>query len=280
MKKIICGAAIVFAFSTVASPTLLTLADYENNIELSSEFNLGKNFKLLYDKENKSAYQITDEIGNTYEYVEEVISKPDGTDEITQKKFMVLAGNQKELLDEKVISIMETATDIIIKELSNAYSTDVVINKTDTQINFESTLEHQYSNVNPELNTLAASEPTSGGSYIAAIRWEESKNNNTAYAIFGTKSKTTTKQQWQYRDFKAAANSIVKEEISIATAGLGGVVDAVWAAVKGGDLLSWELIKKVFGKLGKAVPAVGTIITVYTYISLCLDAKEKYEAIP
>lgn len=280
MKKIICGAAIVFAFSTVASPTLLTLADYENNIELSSEFNLGKNFKLLYDKENKSAYQITDEIGNTYEYVEEVISKPDGTDEITQKKFMVLAGDQKELLDEKVISIMETATDIIIKELSNAYSTDVVINKTDTQINFESTLEHQYSNINPELNTLAASEPTSGGSYIAAIRWEESKNNNTAYAIFGTKSKTTTKQQWQYRDFKAAANSIVTEEKSIATAGLGGVVDAVWAAVKGGDLLSWELIKKVFGKLGKAVPAVGTIITVYTYISLCLDAKEKYDAIP
>ena len=280
MKKIICGAAIVFAFSTVASPTLLTLAHYENNIELSSEFNLGKNFKLLYDKENKSAYQITDEIGNTYEYVEEVISKPDGTDEITQKKFMVLAGNQKELLDEKVISIMETATDIIIKELSNAYSTDVVINKTDTQINFESTLEHQYSNINPELNTLAASEPTSGGSYIAAIRWEESKNNNTAYAIFGTKSKTTTKQQWQYRDFKAAANSIVTEEKSIATAGLGGVVDAVWAAVKGGDLLSWELIKKVFGKLGKAVPAVGTIITVYTYINLCLDAKEKYDAIP
>lgn len=268
MKKIICGATIVFAFSTVASPTLLTLAHYENNIELSSEFNLGKNFKLLYDKENKSAYQITDEIGNTYEYVEEVISKPDGTDEITQKKFMVLAGNQKELLDEKVISIMETATDIIIKELSNAYSTDVVINKTDTQINFESTLEHQYSNINPELNTLAASEPTSGGSYIAAIRWEESKNNNTAYAIFGTKSKTTTKQQWQYRDFKAAANSIVTEEKSIATAGLGG------------DLLSWELIKKVFGKLGKAVPAVGTIITVYTYISLCLDAKEKYDAIP
>ena len=74
MKKIICGVAAVFAFSTVGSPTLLTLANYESNIQLTSEVNLGDNFKLLYDDENKSAYQIVDETGNIYEYKEEVIS--------------------------------------------------------------------------------------------------------------------------------------------------------------------------------------------------------------
>lgn len=276
MKKFICGVVAVFAFSTVASPTLLTLANYESNLELTSN-SLGEKFNLLYDDENKSVYQIKDETGNIFEYVEEVIGKSDGTEEITQQKFIVLADNQKELLDEKVISIGETATEIIIEELSDPNSTDVVINKAE-QFNVESTLEHQSLNFIPEINSRAV--PTSGGSYIADIRWEESTKSNKATAIFGTKYKNTTKQQWQYRDFKAAANNVVAEEKSIATLGLIGVVDAVWVAVKGGDLLSWTLIKKIFGKLGKAVPVFGTLYTVYNYVSLCSDAKGKYNAIP
>ncbi|MFY0521601.1 hypothetical protein [Lysinibacillus sp. UGB7] len=277
MKKIICGVAAVFAFSTVGSPTLLTLANYESNIQLTSEVNLGDNFKLLYDDENKSAYQIVDETGNIYEYEEEVISQLDGTDEITRKKFLVLSNKQKELVDEKVISIGDTATDIIIKDLSNPYSTEIKIDKSDLQFNTEQSLNEQSSY--PVITNFASASVTSGGSYLADIRYTESKNNNNATAIFGTSSKNTTQTNWKFRDFKAAADNIVTEEKSLVTLGVAGVADAVWAAVKAGDLLSWEVIKKVFGKLGKAVPAIGTLVTIYTYVNLCLTAKEKYNAI-
>ncbi|TKI68530.1 hypothetical protein FC756_10285 [Lysinibacillus mangiferihumi] len=278
MKKFICCLVVILVFSTVASPTLLTIASYENNLTLASEYN---SFTLLYDNGNHSAFQLKDEAGNIFEYVEDVISKPDGTDEITQKIFNISPNNEKELIDEKVIRIMETTEEIMIKELTNPNSVEVKINKNNPQYNTKGTFQQQsYNNINPKLKTLTASKGASGGSYIAAIRWEESPNNNNAYAIFGTMSKTTTKQQWQYRDFKAAANNIVDQERGLLLGGLGGVATAVWDAVKGGNLLSWELIKKIFIKLGKGIPVVGTILLIFTYVNLCLSAKAKYHAIP
>ncbi|WP_339258336.1 hypothetical protein [Lysinibacillus sp. FSL K6-3209] len=176
---------------------------------------------------------------------------------------------------------METTEEIMIKELTNPNSVEVKINKNNPQYNTNGTFQQQsYNDINPKLKTWTASKGASGGSYIAAIRWEESPNNNNAYAIFGTMSKTTTKQQWQYRDFKAAANNIVDQERGLLLGGLGGVATAVWDAVKGGNLLSWELIKKVFIKLGKGIPVFGTILLIFTYVNLCLSAKGKYHAIP
>ncbi|MFJ7666368.1 hypothetical protein ACIQXI_04630 [Lysinibacillus sp. NPDC097195] len=278
MKKFICCLAMILAFSTVASPTLLTIASYEENIQLASDSN---SFTLLYDNGDNSAFQLKDETGNIFEYVEDVITKPDGTEEITQRIFKISPNDDnKHLIEEKVISILETAEEIVIKELTDPNSEAVKLNKKDPQYNLNATFQQQSYFKRPSFKTYAAAKGATGGSYIAAIRWEESPNNNNAYAIFGTMSKTTTKQQWQYRDFKAAANNIVAQEKVIITGGLIGVTSAVWNAVKGGNLLSWELIKKIFTKLGKSVPVVGTILNVFTYINLCLNAKEKYQAIP
>lgn len=277
MKKFICCLAVILAFSTIASPTLLTVASYEKNVQLASDSN---SFTLLYDNGNNSAFQLKDETGNIFEYVEDAISKPDGTDEITQKIFKIFPNNEKELIDEKVISIMETEEEIVIKEMTDPYSAEVKINKKNPQYNMNATFQQQSYFTDTNKRTFAATRGASGGSYIAAIRWEESSNNNKAYAIFGTMSKTTTKQQWQYRDFKAAANNIVTQEITIASAGLIGVATAVWDAVKGGNILSWELIEKIFTKLGKNTPVIGTILNIFTYVSLCINAKEKYQAIP
>lgn len=276
MKKFICCLAVILAFSTIASPTLLTVASYEKNVQLASDSN---SFTLLYDNGNNSAFQLKDETGNIFEYVEDSITKTDGTEEITQRIFGISDDN-KQLIEEKVISILETAEEIVIKEITDPNSEAVKLNKKDPQYNSNATFQQQSYFKGQSFKTYAAAKGASGGSYIAAIRWEESPNNNNAYAIFGTMSKTTTKQQWQYRDFKAAANNIVAQEKLIITGGLIGVTSAVWDAVKGGNLLSWELIKKIFNKLGKSVPVVGTILNVFTYINLCLNAKEKYQAIP
>lgn len=278
MKKFICCLAVILAFSTIASPTMLTIASYEKNVQLASDSN---SFTLLYDNGNNSAFQLKDETGNIFEYVEDVITKPDGTEEITQRIFKISPNDDnKQLIEEKVICILETAEEIVIKELTDPHSEAVKLNKKDPQYNTNATFQQQSYFKGQSFKTYAAAKGASGGSYIAAIRWEESPNNNNAYAIFGTMSKTTTKQQWQYRDFKAAANNIVDQERNLLLGGLGGVATAVWDAVKGGNLLSWELIKKIFTKLGKSIPVFGTILLVFTYVNLCLKAKEKYNAIP
>ncbi|WP_342558546.1 hypothetical protein [Metasolibacillus sp. FSL K6-0083] len=250
MKKIIYLLVIVFTFSIITP-----------SITFAKNNNLGgdNNFEIIYDSENLVIYQIIEADGNVYEYVESVTILNNGDEMLYQEKYLITIKEEKQLLEINKWNITK-----FLKNVSANMSQNLIDQKI---------LDEQ-----PEHSIFSNSK--SGGSYIADVRWIE-YSSGTAYAIAGgTKSKSTTTTTWQYRDFKSAANAIVSAEKDIVSLGMIGLVDAVIAAVKGGELLSWTLIKKVAGQLGKAVPIAGTIATIYNYVSLYNKAQDAYNNIP
>lgn len=264
MKKISFILVFTLIVSFIVSPGFY-LVKASGNIEGMEKI------KLILDSDEKTVFQVTESDGKTYEYVEELI-KEDGFEKIIQKKFLMDENENKRLVDSTNIKVEEFDSGLIIENLDDIkYEKIVIYNNGSTNV------IEQDSNT---MSTMALKKETgSGGSHIAALRWIE-YNDGSATAIDGTKYKYTKKTQWQYRDFRSAANSVVTAEKAILTGGLSAVVDAVWAAVKKGELLSWKLIKKIFGALGKAIPGVGTIITVYTYVDTCKTASDLFKKIP
>lgn len=82
-----------------------------------------------------------------------------------------------------------------------------------------------------------------------------------------------------FNSFTIYADDLVKQEVSFVTGGIAGVVDALIAAIRGGEALSMALIKKLFKSLGKTVPVVGTLMALYSFGSTWMDAKKAYDAI-
>jgi hypothetical protein len=248
---------------------------------------LNTEISVLSDSDSKTIYKVTEDDGKTYQYIDMVTEIDSVTDKISTEKYLLNGDGTKTFITNQVVSVEDTIEGMEIQDLLNLDREMVSINT----IKLEETsgpIGDGLDPVNPPI--LMKSSPQSystlanynysGGSYIASIYYDYNTRYNYAHAVNGGKAKETKPTVWQFRDFIAAADNIKKEERDIATFGLIGVADAVWAAVKKGDLLSYTLIKKVFSRMAKAVPVIGTIMTIYSYISTCRTASKKWDLIP
>lgn len=253
----------------------------ENCLDPGSEQGIPKSFledlgiELISETDGNIAYRITEDDGNMYEYNEITHELGDGTEQINTTKYLIDKEGNKTLVNSDKITYEETSNEINITDELNE---KLVIN-----IN-----EYVKKSYNPDIIKIDDPKPklmgvsyqtASGGSKVAALWWEE-YSDGYAYAIDYPKSKRIKTTVWQYRDFKAAANNIRTAEREMITLGVLGITDAVWAAVKKGELLSLTLLKKVAGKFAKAIPGLGTLYSMYTYVSLCITATNAYKKIP
>ncbi|MFK9093188.1 hypothetical protein [Bacillus salipaludis] len=119
-------------------------------------------------------------------------------------------------------------------------------------------------------------ETKNGGSLIASLYYYE-YSDGSATAVNGLNYKDTRNTWYKYKDYRSAADDIADTELDIISGGLFGVADALWAAHRGGQLITFTLIKKIFKELWGAIPAIGTIYTVWDYIDKCIVASDLYK---
>ncbi|SIS39544.1 hypothetical protein [Salimicrobium flavidum] len=203
--------------------------------------------KLIKETEDTVVYQLVID-GKTYEFHESVKRLNEKKEKVKIKKYEVL-DNKKKLVDTKVQFIEEQGEDL---KITDGNETEIIQTAPSTK------------NAENQMVRAASYVTSSGGSYIADVRWKQYSDGD-AVAIIPTDSKFTRTKNYQYRDFKAAANNVRSAEYDIATLGITGLLDAVVAAVRNGELISWTAAKRIAGKFAKAVPGVGTIWTIISY---------------
>ncbi|WP_431803402.1 hypothetical protein [Halobacillus andaensis] len=202
--------------------------------------------KLIKEADDEVIYQLAiDE--KTYEFHERVKEVGNNKEKVKIKKYE-LVGDKKKLVDTEVQFIEDDGEDIKVTDDSKKEITSVPSNPEE----------------NSGLVSAASYVTSSGGSYVADIRWKQYSDGD-AVAIIPTDHKFTRTTNYKYRDFRAAANNVRSAEYDIISLGITGLLDAVVAAVRGGDLLSWTVAKRIAGKFAKAIPGVGTIWTIITY---------------
>lgn len=269
MKKFFCILIATLFISFVVSPGIDMV---KANDAIDSNLKLD-GFELIFEGKDHTIFQLTNDDGEIYEYVEKVVNKQ-GLDIIEQEVYKIDKTNKEKLLIEtNKIEVRDESDGIVIKDLNDEHTEEIKIFNDGTT----SVVEVDDS---PQIGTLAVKKQTaSGGSYIADIRWIE-YSDKSATAINGKKYKYTKTNVWQYRDFRAAASSIKTSEVAFATAGISTVVDAVVAHWRKGNMISWELIKKVGKALGKGTLGVGTIASIAAYINTCKNAVTAFNKIP
>lgn len=250
MKNFITFLIVVLAFSTVAPSISFANGIDSNELSLNVSNQLETGLNVILDTDELAIFQLTESDGNTYEYVEKVTVLENNTELLTQEKYLVSSDMSKKLIDTK---------EVIIDEI----------------------LESIHSELNSiRIEERASSSSASGGSYIADVRWKEYSNGYAHAIAGGNKVKYVKKTQWQYRDFKAAANELKGMERALLSGGVLGVTDALVAAFRKGEMLSWTLVKKVINQVGKGIPIVGTAYSVYQYGQKYFEAQDLYKKIP
>lgn len=270
MKKLFCILTATLFISLVVSPGF-DMVKASEKIVPNLEFD---GFKLILEDKEQTIFQLTDDNGRTYEYVEKVI-KEQGLEIIKQEVYEIDEKTKERLLIEtNEIEVRDESDGIVIKNISDEHPEEFKI------FNDGTTSVGEVEDI-PQIGTLTVKKQTaSGGSYVADLRWIEYSDKSATAIRGGKKYKYTKTTVWQYRDFKAAASSIRTSEKAFATAGLSTVVDAVVAHWKKGNMISWELIKKVAKALGKGSIGAGTIATIISYINTCNKAVSAYNKIP
>lgn len=215
--------------------------DYDNLIRYDEDF------KIILDTDEKVIFQLREADGNIYEYVEIVTKLDNGNDLVVQEKYLINSNGIKEFITTDEMIIDNVLLDSIIASIDDT----------------------------PDMyNSLA----TEGGSKLSGVYWKE-YNDGMAHATSGTNSKYVKKNNDNYLEFKYITNSLKTMEDSLKTLGVLGVIDAVIHAIIGGEPFSLTLIKKVSGKMLLAIPGLGTLYQMYSYISTWLDARSAHEKI-
>lgn len=280
MKKIIFSLLFTLVTAFVLAPFAVSDEAHATSLEhIPDSFTKDLGIEIITEENDTLIYRMTEEGGFLYEYHEITEKLNDGTDRISIIKYQI-NNNEKIKVDTNVIDYYETNEEIIIQ--GDGYNEPLKFNikevvKVDPP-------EYSTSPVMPSITPRKDSSITiqsmkTGGSKIAALWWEE-YSSGTAYAINYPRSKKTKTTQWQYRDFRAAANEIRSAEWALISGGWLGVADAVYVAIKKGEMLSLTLVKKIISKLGKTIPVAGTLWAIYDYVSKCIKAGKAWNKIP
>jgi len=259
MKKLITAAlSSALAFSTVG-PSIALATEEPVVVEHYEQDGVTVDFYSNGD----SKYTVIGEDGNTYEYVEAVTEIGDVT-QVNIEKYLI-NGDQRTLVQEndQTISVDEAADTITVSTDGQPPQTIQVSDDVPSESDGATTF---------------ATITSKGGSYVSDTRWIQYSDGKVAAIQAGGNpyvkySKKGASDYYSYLGFKGKADDLKKAELGLISAGIITVADEIINALRGGQVLSFNLIKKIFKALGKNVPVIGTLWGLWSYGDTWLDAR-------
>ncbi|WP_246941848.1 hypothetical protein [Bacillus pinisoli] len=209
----------------------------------------GEQMDVLVNTDNLVTYQQEEE-GKLYEYQEKSIVNGETT-EITITKYLIENGTKTQV-DQYTQTVVDNSDDTLVVTNEETGVETVIEIPQETTVEPEKMDDTIPSQLPTMKNTqYTYSSYSSGGSYIAAVRYI-TYSDGDATAIYGSSYKYTRSTDGDFKVFKVYANDLRQKEAEMTyIGGAIAIADAVVEAVRGGQLLSFTLIKTVAKKLGK-----------------------------
>ncbi|WP_066172618.1 hypothetical protein [Bacillus marinisedimentorum] len=240
MKKVALMICSVVLFSLIAPHFSKEVAAEKADLENGE-------IMLIKDTADKAIYQQNVD-GELLEYQETITVNKNRTK--VKVKVYKVEGKKKKLIDNYKSTIIEEGDAVLTVENDEGQSTTIDLKK-------EEEAE------TPSFSTLAYY--STGGSYIADTRYRIYSDGRATAIMNGMSPyyKYTYKNNPNFIRFKGHADSLRSKEWGLISFGVVTVADNLIAAIRGGQALTWTLVKKLAG----SVLRVGIVSAAYSLFS-------------